>query len=306
MADLAGASTGAWPTSRARSAGRSRPSPARSRCRSACVGVELSKGGEGAARPGARRSRSLLQVLVRAAQKQDADRRARRVLRHRRRPQGAAGLLRTELQHHYQVMGLVFAGSQPSTMRCCSPTRRSRSSRRPTWSRSARSTDAGSSTSSHDGFEPHRPRRRADRPAGGVDSPTAIRSGRCSWPMRAGALVPVGGAATDDDVGRRARGGPPAVDSGSERLYTLLRPATRRCCASWRRAAASSARPRTRSRWPPGTAQAAVEGARRQRPTWSVGTTGWSWSIRSSPTGSVAGSPSDERSMISGDGRPRS
>lgn len=30
---------------------------------------------------------------------------------------GAAGLLRTELQHHYQDLGIAFAGSQPSTMR---------------------------------------------------------------------------------------------------------------------------------------------------------------------------------------------
>lgn len=30
---------------------------------------------------------------------------------------GAAGLLRTKLQHHYQHIGLVFAGSEPSTMR---------------------------------------------------------------------------------------------------------------------------------------------------------------------------------------------
>ncbi|MFT5530534.1 MAG: hypothetical protein ACI91O_000547 [Candidatus Poriferisodalaceae bacterium] len=30
---------------------------------------------------------------------------------------GAAGLLRTELQHHYRDLGIVFAGSQPSTMR---------------------------------------------------------------------------------------------------------------------------------------------------------------------------------------------
>lgn len=31
--------------------------------------------------------------------------------------EGAAGLLRTKLQHHYQSVGLVFAGSEPSTMR---------------------------------------------------------------------------------------------------------------------------------------------------------------------------------------------
>lgn len=30
---------------------------------------------------------------------------------------GAAGILRTELQHHYRDLGIVFAGSEPSTMR---------------------------------------------------------------------------------------------------------------------------------------------------------------------------------------------
>ena len=30
---------------------------------------------------------------------------------------GGAGVLRTELQHHFQSMGIVFAGSEPSTMR---------------------------------------------------------------------------------------------------------------------------------------------------------------------------------------------
>lgn len=34
-----------------------------------------------------------------------------------RRVDGAAGLLRTKLQHHFQRVGLVFAGSEPSTMR---------------------------------------------------------------------------------------------------------------------------------------------------------------------------------------------
>jgi hypothetical protein len=33
------------------------------------------------------------------------------------RVDGAAGLLRTKLQHHYQRIGLLFAGSEPSTMR---------------------------------------------------------------------------------------------------------------------------------------------------------------------------------------------
>ena len=60
--------------------------------------------------------RRLMEVLVKTAQRQDlfvvfdefsgisnVD--------------GAAGVLRTELQHHYQDLGIVFAGSQPSTMR---------------------------------------------------------------------------------------------------------------------------------------------------------------------------------------------
>ena len=34
-----------------------------------------------------------------------------------RRVDGAAGFLRTKLQHHYQEIGLLFAGSEPSTMR---------------------------------------------------------------------------------------------------------------------------------------------------------------------------------------------
>lgn len=79
------------------------------------VGIELAKGGRDRRDP-VLTLRSLLQVLVRTAQRQDlivvfdefagiAD------------VKGAAGLLRTELQHHYQELGIVFAGSQPSTMR---------------------------------------------------------------------------------------------------------------------------------------------------------------------------------------------
>src|SRR5690606_2607934 len=33
------------------------------------------------------------------------------------RIEGAAGLFRTKLQHHFDRIGLVFAGSEPSTMR---------------------------------------------------------------------------------------------------------------------------------------------------------------------------------------------
>lgn len=60
--------------------------------------------------------RSLLQVLVRTAQRHDLlfvlDEFSGIA-----RVDGAAGILRSELQHHYQDLAIVFAGSQPSTMR---------------------------------------------------------------------------------------------------------------------------------------------------------------------------------------------
>ncbi|MGI9119750.1 MAG: AAA family ATPase [Acidimicrobiales bacterium] len=79
------------------------------------VGIELSKGRRDRPDP-VLTLRALLDVLVRTAQRQDlivvfdefsgiAN------------VEGAAGLLRTELQHHYQELAIVFAGSQPSTMR---------------------------------------------------------------------------------------------------------------------------------------------------------------------------------------------
>lgn len=79
------------------------------------LGVELSRGRRDRPDP-VLALRALLQVLVRAAQRRElvlvldefsgiAD------------IKGAAGMLRTELQHHYQDLGIVFAGSQPSTMR---------------------------------------------------------------------------------------------------------------------------------------------------------------------------------------------
>ncbi len=79
------------------------------------IGVELSR--EKRNRPDPVITvRQLVQVLVRSAQRQDLfvvfdefsgiD-----------HVGGAAAVLRTELQHHYQDLGIVFAGSQPSTMR---------------------------------------------------------------------------------------------------------------------------------------------------------------------------------------------
>ena len=60
--------------------------------------------------------RALLDVLVRAAERSDLF-----VVFDEfsgiSKVDGAAGVLRTGLQHHYQSLGIVFAGSEPSTMR---------------------------------------------------------------------------------------------------------------------------------------------------------------------------------------------
>ena len=79
------------------------------------VGIELSRTRRDRPDP-VLVTRSLLQVLVKVAQRQplvlvlDEFSGIAAV-------EGGAGLLRTELQHHYRELGIVFAGSQPSTMR---------------------------------------------------------------------------------------------------------------------------------------------------------------------------------------------
>ena len=78
------------------------------------VGIELSKGRNERPDP-VLTVRTLLDVLVRTAQKHplvvvfDEFSGIARV-------RGGAGMLRTQLQHHYRDLGIVFAGSQPSTM----------------------------------------------------------------------------------------------------------------------------------------------------------------------------------------------
>jgi uncharacterized protein len=79
------------------------------------VGVELSKGRRDRPDP-VLTVRSLLEVLVRTAEKHpmivvfDEFSGIANVTR-------GAAMLRTQLQHHYRKLGIVFAGSQPSTMR---------------------------------------------------------------------------------------------------------------------------------------------------------------------------------------------
>ena len=79
------------------------------------VGVELSKGRRD--RPDAVLTvRSLLEVLVRTAEKHPMIVVFDEFSGIANVNHGAA-MLRTQLQHHYRTLGIVFAGSQPSTMR---------------------------------------------------------------------------------------------------------------------------------------------------------------------------------------------
>ena len=81
---------------------------------------------------------SLLDVLVRSAERHDIvvvfDEFSGLA-----NAEGATAILRTALQHHYRDLGIVFAGSDPSTMRHLFSDRSEPSSPRPTWSTSARS-----------------------------------------------------------------------------------------------------------------------------------------------------------------------
>lgn len=79
------------------------------------LGVELSRGGRNRPDP-VLELRARLQLLIEIAQRREV----MLVLDEFSGiagVDGAEGLLRTELQHHYQDLGIVFAGSQPSTMR---------------------------------------------------------------------------------------------------------------------------------------------------------------------------------------------
>jgi uncharacterized protein len=79
------------------------------------VGVELSKGRRDRPDP-ALTVRSLLDVLVRTAEKHPLIVVFDEFSGIANVDKGAA-MLRTQLQHHYRKLGIVFAGSQPSTMR---------------------------------------------------------------------------------------------------------------------------------------------------------------------------------------------
>ncbi len=183
------------------------------------VGVELSKGHRDRRDP-VLTVRSLLQVLVRTAQRQDlivvfdefsgiADVR------------GAAGLLRTELQHHYQELGIVFAGSQPSTMRTLFTDQAQPFFAQADLVEIGPLADQAVADIVEDGFE------RTGRGTGGVTS-RLVRTAE-GHPQRAmqladavWRLTPEGGSAGASTWEEALADVRANVDNGSERLFALL------------------------------------------------------------------------------------
>jgi len=134
---------------------------------------------------------------------------------------GAAGLLRTELQHHYQELGIAFAGSEPSTMRLLFADRAQPFFAQADLVEIGPLDDGEVTAMVSDGFSS------TDRVAGPIVGPlVALADGH---PQRAMQLADAlwlrteEGATADDatwsDALADVRAG---VDVGSERLYALL------------------------------------------------------------------------------------
>ena len=183
------------------------------------LGVELSKSARDRPDP-VLKVRSMVQLLVTVAQKRNlivvldefsgiAD------------VPKAAGVLRTELQHHYRDLGLVFAGSQPSTMTMLFADRA-----QPFFSQAELLeipplTTAEVTDLVHDGFA------RTGRGAGPVAS--MIAAAAEGHPQRAMQLadacwsrVRKGATATDDTWVEAHQAVRRSVDDASERFFTLF------------------------------------------------------------------------------------
>ena len=183
------------------------------------VGIELAKGGRDRPDP-VLTVRNLLQVLVRTAERRDlivvfdefsgvAG------------VKGAAGLLRTELQHHYQSLGIVFAGSQPSTMRALFTDQAE-----PFFAQADLLEIGPLATEAvvavvEDGFA------RTGRATGGVTSRlAAFAEGHPQRAMQLSdavwRLTPEGGTASDETWEDALTDVRSNVDNGSERLFALM------------------------------------------------------------------------------------
>ena len=136
--------------------------------------------------------------------------------------EGGAALLRTELQHHFQQLGIVFAGSEPSTMQALFSERAQPFFAQADLVEIGPLTDDAVGHIIEEGFET------TERDTGGITS--RIAHFAQGHPQRAMQLAD----ALWRQVDRGDTASPPAweaaladvrasVDSGSERIYSLLR-----------------------------------------------------------------------------------
>jgi hypothetical protein len=220
------------------------------------VGVELSKGKRERPDP-VLTLRSLLEVLVRTAEREnlivvfDEFSGIANV-------QGGAGMLRTQLQHHYQQLGIVFAGSQPSTMRMLFTDQAQPFFAQADLVEIGPLADEAVSEIVEDGFES------TGRETGAVTS--RIVNTAEGHPQRAmqladavWRLTPEGGRASDETWEEAQANVRANVDGGSERLYALMPPGhqkTLRAVASGGSVYGKAAEVLELS---PGTANAAVD-----------------------------------------------
>lgn len=220
------------------------------------VGVELSKGRRDRPDP-VLTVRSLLDVVVRTADKHqlilvfDEFSGIANVA-------GGAAMLRTQLQHHYRDLGIVFAGSQPSTMRMLFTDQAQPFFAQADLVEIAPLADEALSAIVDDGFEA------TGRGTGGTASRLVLAAE--GHPQRAMQLAdalwratPPGGVAADSTWQHAIESVRSNVDGGLERLYALLpvgHQKTLRAVAADGRVYGRSAEVLELS---PGTATAAVE-----------------------------------------------
>jgi hypothetical protein len=183
------------------------------------VGIELAKGRRERPDP-VLVLRSLLRVLVEAAQRHDLV----LVLDEFSSIAGvenAAAVLRTELQHHFQELAIIFAGSQPSTMRLLFADQAQPFFAQADLVEIEPLTDDAVGRIVDRGFR--RTKRRADAVIGHL---VAMAEGHPQRAMQLASalwqLTPPGGIATLATWEEALANARSEVDSGSDRLFELL------------------------------------------------------------------------------------
>ncbi len=220
------------------------------------VAVELSKGRRDRPDP-VLTVRALLDVLVRTAQRRELIVVFDEFSGIAGVP-GAAGILRTALQHHYRELGIVFAGSQPSTMRALFS-----EAAQPFFAQAdlvelGPLGDGAVAEIVEQGFAG------TDRRAGGITSRlVALAAGHPQRAMQLADAVwrqtPVGATAGDAEWEEALAAVRHSVDNGSERLYALLPPGHQKTLRVLATGGSVYGRAADVVDLSPGTARAAVE-----------------------------------------------